>query len=202
MTRFKQTILGLGLSIFSISSFAQKSSLEDFKLVAQPQKTFMSLTNNSINMNEPLLNSQLTKQPFYKNKRTLYSGLWAYASLNYLYADLMGMMDSHMLNQYLTGEVEGLKMTPQFLTVAGAFMQIPLANVALPHLIKNDKMLKRVQIVSGTIMTLVQTSTLFIGKPSPYYALLSGFEIATTSFITIDAIRWKAKGKEKKALEI
>jgi len=128
-----------------------------------------------------------------KNKRNIYSSLWTFASLNYLYADLVGIMDKNKLLQYQTGVVEGLAITPEFLTVAAAFMQIPMANVFLPQLIKDEKTLRWVQIASGTVMTLVQAGTLFVGKPTPYYALFSAFEIAATTYITVDAIRWKPK---------
>ena len=60
-------------------------------------------------------------------------------------------------------------------------------------IIKNEKTLRWVQIASGTLMTLVQSASLFAGKPTSYYAVFSGFEIAATSYITIDAIRWKPK---------
>ncbi len=58
--------------------------------------------------------------------------------------------------------------------------------------------LRWVQIASGTVMTLVQTGTLFVGKPTPYYALFSTFEIAATTYITIDAIKWKPDTRKKK----
>ena len=74
-------------------------------------------------------------------------------------------------------------------------MQIPLANVFLPQIIRNERTLQWIQIASGTIMTLVQASTLFVGKPTPYYALFSAFEIAATAYITIDAIKWKKQSK-------
>ncbi|MBL7918768.1 MAG: hypothetical protein JNJ40_00550 [Bacteroidia bacterium] len=138
------------------------------------------------------------KDFFLNNRRHRYSSLWAFTSLNYLYADLVGVMDKNKLVQYQTGVVEGVKITPQFLTVAAAFMQIPLANVFLPQLIKNERALRWVQIASGTIMTVVQSGTLFVGKPTPYYALFSAFEIADTSYITIDAIKWKTKSNKKK----
>lgn len=138
------------------------------------------------------------KDFFLNNRRNRYSSLWAFASLNYLYADLVGVMDKNKLVQYQTGVVEGVKITPQFLTVAAAFMQIPLANVFLPQVIKNEKVLRWVQIASGSLMTLVQSGTLFVGKPTPYYALFSTFEIAATTCITIDAIKWKPNGKKAK----
>ncbi|MGL5889007.1 MAG: DUF6326 family protein [Bacteroidia bacterium] len=128
---------------------------------------------------------------FVRNRRNMYSGLWAFASLNYLYADLVGLMDANILRQYMTGTVNGANITPGFLTVAAGFMQIPLANVFLPHVIKNDRTLRWIQISSGAVMTLVQAGTLFVGKPAPYYLLFSAIEIAATTFITVDAIRWK-----------
>lgn len=136
------------------------------------------------------------RTPFLKNRRNVYSALWAYASLNYLYADLVGLMDVHKLTQYQTGVVEGVKITPEFLTVAAGFMQIPIANVFLPHVIKNEKTLRWVQIASGAVMSLVQAGTLFVGKPAPYYTLFSVCEIAATMYITVDAIRWKPQAKK------
>lgn len=137
--------------------------------------------------------------PFFKNRRALYSSLWAFASLNYLYADIAGLMDANVLAQYQRGVVDGTRISPGFLTLAAGLMQIPIANVLLPQVIKNEKALRWVQIASGTIMTLVQTGTLFAGKPTPYYSLFSAFEIAATTYITIDAIRWKPRSAKKQA---
>ena len=131
------------------------------------------------------------------NRRLKYSSLWAFTSLNYLYADLVGLMDLNLLNQYQTGVVNGIEITPGFLTAAAAYMQIPLSNVFLPHVIKNDKVLRWVQIISGSIATIAQSATLFVGKPTPYYVLFSAIEIGATAYITIDAIKWKVGKKQK-----
>lgn len=139
----------------------------------------------------------MTTENYTKNRRMIYSSIWAFASLNYLYADVMGLMDKNSLSQYLTGTVEGMDITPSFLTIAAIFMQIPLSNVFLPHVIKNDKTLRWVQIICGSIMTLVQASTLLINIPTPYYALLSGIEITATAYITFDAIKWKPESNKK-----
>lgn len=137
-------------------------------------------------------------EPFFRNRRNVYSSLWAFTSLNYLYADLVGLMDKDKLLQYQTGVVDGVKITPEFLTIAAGFMQIPLANVFLPQVIKNERTLRWVQIASGAVMTLVQSGTLFVGKQAPYYVLFSAIEIATTSYITIDAIKWKPNASKRK----
>ena len=140
--------------------------------------------------------------PFLRKRRNVYSSLWAFASINYLYADLVGLMDANILAQYQNGVVNGTKITPNFLTVAAGFMQIPIANVFLPHVIKNERALRWIQIASGSVMTLVQTATLFVGKPTPYYALFSAFEIAATTFITIDAIKWKPGSNKTQNLDL
>jgi hypothetical protein len=49
-------------------------------------------------------------------------------------------------------------------------------------------------ILAGTIMTLVQISSLFAGtKPTSYYILFSIIEISTTTFIVAYAMLWKNK---------
>ncbi len=153
-----------------------------------------SLNNSFQNLNNLGVKTSFLNSDWYNsNRRNIYSGLWAYASLNYLYADLIQFMDKDEHLQYHTGTVNGFEMTPGFIAGSAAFMQIAIANVFLPQIIKNDRTLRWVQIASGTIMTLVQSATLFAGEPTPYYAVLSGFEIAATAFITFDAIKWKPK---------
>jgi hypothetical protein len=141
---------------------------------------------------QPEMKKSFVNSEWYnKNRRNIYSGLWTYASLNYLYCDLAAFMDADMHRQYHTGTVGGFEMTPGFIAASSAMMQIALSNVFLPHVIKNDRTLRWVQIASGTIMTLVQSATLFADKPSSYYAVFSGFEIAATAYISFDALRWK-----------
>lgn len=138
---------------------------------------------------------------FETNRRNIYSSLWAFASLNYLYCDLVALMDKDLHTQYHTGQVDGTNITPGFLAGAAAMMQISIANVFLPQIIKNDRALKWVQISSGIAMTLIQSATLFVGKQTPYYATFSAFEIGATTFISINALRWKTNPKKISAGE-
>ncbi len=131
------------------------------------------------------------------NRRNIYSSLWAFVSLNYLYADLVGLMDVNLLTQYQTGVVNGVEITPAFLTLAAAYMQIPLANVFLPHVVRNARLLRRIQIISGTIATLAQGATLFVGTPAPYYVLFSMIEMAVTSYIVVSVARWNLASGSK-----
>lgn len=162
--------------------------------INSPEK-FYQLKNHALLNGNAL---QKTNSMMSTNRRLKYSSLWAFAALNYLYADLVGLMDLNLLSQYQTGTVNGIEITPGFLTAAAAYMQIPLANVFLPHLIKNERALRWVQIISGSIATIAQGATLFVGKPAPYYVLFSAIEMVATSYITIDAIKWKTNKTKKK----
>jgi Family of unknown function (DUF6326) len=116
--------------------------------------------------------------------------LWVFATLNYLYCDLMGLMDPDSLKQYLTGTVNGLQITQGFLLSAAILMEIPIAMVlassVMPH-----RASRWANIVAGTVMTLVQIGSLFMAPPTVFYAFYSTVEIACTAFIVWYAWRWQ-----------
>jgi hypothetical protein len=122
-----------------------------------------------------------------RNQQQFLSSLWIFASLNYLYCDVAGLMDSKMLRQYLGGEIDGFKINESFLFGATILMQVPLSMVFLSTAL-SPRASRIANISAGAFMTAVQTATLFLGKPSKYYALSSGIEIATTGFITAYAL--------------
>jgi hypothetical protein len=39
------------------------------------------------------------------------SALWVFVTSNYLYCDVMSLMDRSMLKQYLTGDVDGVHIS-------------------------------------------------------------------------------------------
>lgn len=121
------------------------------------------------------------------DQQLLLSGLWVFATLNYLYCDVVALMDAKMLAQYGTGTVNGFQMTEGFLTASTLLMQIPMSMVVLSRLL-NPKASRIANIVAGSLMTLVQGATLFGTKPAAYYLASSIIEIATTAFITVYSI--------------
>lgn len=123
------------------------------------------------------------------DRKILLSTLWIFAILNYLYCDIMGIMDVNLLKQYLTGTVNGMEMSENFLLGAAILMEIPIAMVLLSRLL-NYKYNRWANMIAGTIMTLVQTATLFAGEPTKYYIFCSVFEITTTLAIVWLALKW------------
>jgi len=196
------TKVSLDNSEVNLNNF--KSRLGTYILDTKKQfiikNVFSKQKNNFVFTQQCITNKKLTimnENFFENNRRNIYSSMWAFASLNYLYCDLVAFMDKETHNQYHTGTVGGMEMTPEFLTGAAIMMQISIANVFLPQLIKNEKTLRWVQIASGLSMTLIQSATLFVGKPTPYYATFSAFEIGATTFITINALKWKTYTKKQ-----
>jgi hypothetical protein len=124
------------------------------------------------------------------DKKSLLSTIWIFAVLNYLYCDVVGLMDSNLLKQYLNGTVNGMAFTQGTLLAAGVLMEISMAMVLLSKVLP-FKPNRWVNIIAGTIMTIVQTVTLFAAKPTLYYAFFSIIEIASTALVVWFAARWR-----------
>jgi hypothetical protein len=121
--------------------------------------------------------------------RVLLSTLWIFVILNYLYCDLIGLMDANFLKGYLSGNINGMQITQGFLLGASILMEISIAMVLLSRILKY-RANRFANIIAGTITTLVQTATLFIGPGTMYYLFFSILEIATTASIICIAWQW------------
>ena len=118
------------------------------------------------------------------------STLWIFVTLNYLYCDIIGLMDPELLPQFLRGNVDGLELTPGFLLGAAILIEIPIAMVLLSRVLP-FRANRWANIAAGALMTAVQSATLFVGIPAPYYLFFSVIEIATTVLIVWFAWNWR-----------
>ncbi|MDI9340427.1 MAG: DUF6326 family protein [Sediminibacterium sp.] len=124
-----------------------------------------------------------------KNKKMMFSTLWVFVTFNYLYCDLIGLMDASLLKQYLTGHVEGMTINEPFLLLAGILMEIPISMIVLSQLLP-ARFNAIANATAGFIKTIVMIATLFAGHVSSYYLFFAIIEIGTTLFISIKAIQW------------
>lgn len=122
-------------------------------------------------------------------KRTL-SMLWVFATLNYLYCDVVTLMDPDNLRGFLAGRVGGMEISQGFLLGGAVLVEIPIAMVLLSRLL-GDRKSRIANVIAGLTMTVVQLGTVFVGSPAPYYAFFSAIEIATTGAIVWLAWRWR-----------
>ncbi len=123
------------------------------------------------------------------DRRKLFSALWLFAILNYLYCDVLSHMDPDVLRQLLSGHVGGMEMTQGFLLGASVLMEIPIAMVLLARYLA-PRASRWANMAAGVFMTVVQAASLFVGEPTLYYAFFSVIEMATTASIFWLALRW------------
>jgi hypothetical protein len=123
--------------------------------------------------------------------RARLSALWIFAALNYLYCDVVSLMDAHLLRQYLTGNVEGMELDQGFLLGAAALVEIPIAMILVSRLVVHHGVNRWANVAAAAVMTLVQTATLFVGTPTPYYVFFSALEIGCTAAILWQAWSWR-----------
>ncbi len=124
-----------------------------------------------------------------KDRRVILSTLWIFVTLNYLYCDVLGLMDSEILNQFLTGIVDGLVIDKNFLLGGAILMEIPIVMVLLSRIL-NFKINKWANIIAALIKTAAMIMSLFVGSPTGYYTFFAVIEISTTLFIMWYAWTW------------
>jgi hypothetical protein len=124
------------------------------------------------------------------DRRVLLSTLWVFVVLNYLYCDVVSLMDAQLLKQYLTGTVGGMEMTQGFLLGAGVLMALWIAMVLLSRVLPYGAN-RWINVVAGIVATLVQLATLVLKQPAPYYVFFSVLEIAGTLLVFWFALRWR-----------
>ena len=123
------------------------------------------------------------------DRKVLLSTIWIFATFNYLYCDVLSLMDSELLKQYLTGKVNGMEFSQGFLLGAAILVEIPIAMVLLSRVLKY-RVNRWANIIAGVIMTLVQAASLFAGTPAMYYLFCSVLEITSTILIVWFAWNW------------
>jgi hypothetical protein len=119
------------------------------------------------------------------------STLWIFATLNYLYCDVVTLMDPKLLKGFLAGNVGGMDVSQVFLLAAGAVVEIPIAMVLLSRIL-DGRSNRWANVVAGSVMTVVQLASLFAHTPAPYYVFFSAFEIGATAGIVWLAWSWRA----------
>ena len=123
--------------------------------------------------------------------RSKLSTIWIVATLNYLYCDVVTLMDPALLKQFLAGDIGSLHISQGFLLGAGILVEIPIAMVLLSRIL-GDRPNRIANIVAGTTMTAVQVLSLMVMTPALYYIFFSVIEIASTSAIVWYAWKWRS----------
>jgi Family of unknown function (DUF6326) len=114
---------------------------------------------------------------------------WIFATLNFLYCDVVTVMDR--TKDFAAGSVGGIHITQGFLLAAAVLVEIPISMVLLSRVL-SYRSNRLANIVAGVTMSAVQLVTLVATAPTPYYIFFSVIEIACTAAIVGYAARWHA----------
>ena len=112
--------------------------------------------------------------------------LWLFVMLNYIYADIMALMDVSVLEDILS---DALGITPLFLFLGAFLMEIPIAMVFLSLMLRY-RINRWANIIAGVIKTLAVLGSMFVGEPALYYTFFVVVEIIATSYIVYIAWKW------------
>ena len=128
------------------------------------------------------------------------STLWIFATLNYLYCDVVILMDPGLLRQYMAGNLGGIQISQGFLLGAAVLVEIPISMVLLSRILK-FRANRWANMVAGIVMTAVQLLSLLVKTPALYYLFFSVIEITCTAVIVWYAWRWSADERGLQAVQ-
>ncbi len=124
-----------------------------------------------------------------KDMKVKLSTLWVFVMFNYIYADILTLMDPAVLKEIITGTVGGLEMTQGFLLGAAILMETAIVMVVLSRVLKY-RANRWANIIAGVIHTAAVFLSLFVGTPAMYYTFFATIEIACTLLIVWYAWKW------------
>lgn len=136
----------------------------------------------------------LTNKTFtlFNEKKALFSTLWIFAMLNYFYCDYLSNLDASVIKELLSGHIAGMVVNSTFMLSAAVLMEIPTAMVLLSRVLPYRSN-RWANIIAGSIMTVVQLSSFFVGSgPTPHYIFYSVIEASCTAFIVWYAWKWQS----------
>jgi hypothetical protein len=105
--------------------------------------------------------------------------LWIFATLNYIYADVLTLFDKTVTTSLSQGALLG----------AAVLVETAIAMVLLSRVLKY-RANRWANIIVGAINTVAVLASLLIATPALYYLLFAIIEIATTLLIIWYAWKW------------
>lgn len=129
-----------------------------------------------------------------KERKSVLSLLWIFAILNYLYADVMTLMDPVYLKMVLSN-TGPFQITEGFLLGAAILMETAIVMVVISKL-SGYKINRWTNMIASLLHTAAVFGSLLAGTPALYYLFFCIIEIGCTSFIFIYALKWKVEEKE------
>jgi hypothetical protein len=111
--------------------------------------------------------------------------LWIFATLNYVYADVVTLFDRSIVTN----------LSQVALLGAGILVETAIAMVLLARFLPYSAN-RWANIVVGAINTVAVGASLLVARPAAYYAFFATIEVVTTLSIIAYALRWTRSASE------
>jgi len=120
------------------------------------------------------------------------SALWVTLMFLYTYADILGFYAPGNIEELISGEIAGIRMTQGLLFGSAILMAIPSAMVFL-SLTLQAKANRLVNIIVGIVYIVVLVSTFLTGRNPAYYILFAMLKAVFLALIVWQAWKWPKK---------
>lgn len=115
-----------------------------------------------------------------RDMRARLSTLWIFASINYVYADVVTLFDKTVVTNISQSSLLAFSAL-----VESAFVMIPLSRFL------KYKVSRWANILVAVVQTVTVVASLLVAVPTGYYVLFATVEIATTLIIIWQAWTWR-----------
>jgi hypothetical protein len=121
--------------------------------------------------------------------KVLFSALWIFLAVNYIYRDILSNMEPGTLQGYLAGKVGEITITQGFLLAGALMMEIPFVMTFLSRVLKGAAN-RWANIIAAILLIVIEVGTMGLGTaPTLHYLFYSVIVIVCNLFIVWYA--WK-----------
>ena len=120
--------------------------------------------------------------------RARLSTLWTFVLINMIFADIFSFMLPDNLRNMLSGNADGIVVTPEFMLLAAVMTEIPMVMVIASRLLKYR--LNRWANILGGVFTIVYV--IGLGSLTPHYIFIASIEVLCSAWIVWLAWQWRA----------
>lgn len=125
------------------------------------------------------------------DRKSVLSTAWIFVLLNVIFRDLHELFRPGMLEEMLSGTVNGVTVTDQVLLLGGVMLQLPLAMVLLSRVLP-DRASRWANVVAAlAAIAIVLVPTLVTSTPDPDDWLFAAAEFVGLVFIIGHAWTWR-----------
>jgi hypothetical protein len=126
------------------------------------------------------------------NVKLKLSALWIALMFLYTYADILGFYAPGNIEELISGEIAGIRMTQELLLGSTILMMIPSAMVFL-SLSLQAKANRLVNIIVGIVYIIVLGGTFLTGRNPAYYILFGLLKAVLLAMIVWHSWKWPKK---------